>query len=179
MIINIFSLLEVHLSAQVSELDLVKYDVGQYTDLSDLTFDHLGLVSFLPVSLKHEGNGRHEGRLTFEVSLLSGAIYDTDQHMIGAKSDEHYGIVEKIALACIGHSAKFSEVPGIGVVDPSDDYQVLGNTERTGVRSQARQSVYLETVQTFIADYRELLGYKKYTPLVGDIDLVVNSSLSS
>ena len=160
----VFDLILNLLNSDVSEIDVVKLDFGQYTDISGLTFDHLCLVSYAPLTTRYEGNGRHEGLLSFDLSLVSSNAFDSNRHVIDAVLETHQTIIDQVIVLMQGFEAKLSDVPGIGTVDTSNDYILLDNTDRKQVVQGVRQADYLETKLTFSSNYREMLGQKKYSP---------------
>lgn len=129
MLKQIYQVLKNHLTAQVTELKLVDWYLGQFAQLGEdaVRTTPACYIRFMPLEWQHlKGpNNVQRAVMQLEVFLVSDTAYGDDRDMTDTTYIDHLGIETKIYKALQGKRFLLSAAPGYEDLEDTDGDRVL------------------------------------------------------
>ncbi len=171
-----YKLIKKRLQDKVPDLDVITWDMSQGTEgvKGEVRARNNVYIKFMPTDTSSLGNGIQEGKVIFQVRLLTECLWDDDKRIDDEEEDafDHMDLVTEIHKALSGYSAKMSDLPAfVSLKDTENDLTVCNTMDRVNISPDNAMSSLMTTTQSFTSLMKDFSGNKKYTKVVRKLEI--------
>jgi hypothetical protein len=183
MLREIYLLLKNHLSATVTALKYIDWDLGQYNQAGEdyVLTTPSAYISFAPITWNTRPGQSQQAILNFTITLVSDTVYGTEQDMTDQDFIDHLGIEGEMHAAFAAKRFLLSELQEFAALAGTDNDRVMIETiSRTSSDPHSELSNLIVTSQTFQTNIHDYGAVKSFQTVLAQLrcDITVNNNQS-